>query len=36
MPTDAVVSAAGMMPDEKLLRRVLGGDTGLFEVIMRR
>jgi RNA polymerase sigma-70 factor, ECF subfamily len=35
MPTNAVVSAA-MMPDEELLRRVLGGDTGLFEVIMRR
>jgi RNA polymerase sigma-70 factor (ECF subfamily) len=36
MPIDAVVSAAAMMADDELLRRVLGGDTGLFEVIMRR
>jgi RNA polymerase sigma-70 factor (ECF subfamily) len=36
MPPDTTVTLPAMLPDEELLRRVLDGDTGLFEVIMRR
>jgi RNA polymerase sigma-70 factor, ECF subfamily len=36
MPPDTAVTLPAMLPDEELLRRVLDGDTGLFEVIIRR
>jgi RNA polymerase sigma-70 factor (ECF subfamily) len=36
MPPETAVTLPAMLPDEELLRRVLDGDTALFEVIMRR
>src|SRR5215469_9056821 len=30
------VTVGGALPDEEVVRRVLGGETALFEIVMRR
>ena len=36
MPEPAVVTQSTALSDEEVVSRVLGGDTALFEVLMRR
>jgi RNA polymerase sigma-70 factor (ECF subfamily) len=35
-PQDSTTSSPSRLPDEQVLARVLGGDTALYEVLMRR